>query len=369
MNRPDSGALDPETLFPADYYAGREAFLAAAKAANARIETFEHPTARGPGDRPIWIDVATLGDEDAPFGLGFVSGTHGPEGYVGTAAQVGFLTSNLLDKATGLRVVLLHAHCAFGYAWDTRFNEDNIDLNRNYLDFDQKPWPVNEGYEALADIIELQDLEPETLEASNRAMLVFAMENGFPALQAAITAGQYSHANGLFWGGNGPSWSRNIMESSFVGALKNCKRTIIIDWHTGLGPPGYGEVIYQKRIGTPEWEAGQRVFEDQCCSPLDGTSSSAALNGTLDTALEALLAPAETIFVALEFGTVETKEVISATRAASWLHTKGDRHGPQSAEIRATSKAAFTLDTPQWRADVWVRANWAMASAIAALTA
>jgi hypothetical protein len=367
MTRPAPHSLDAETLFPTDYYAGRDAFLAAAKAAHAKIQTFEHPTARGPGNRPIWIDVATLGNPSAKYGLGFVSGTHGPEGYVGTAAQVGFLTSDLLDRSSDLRIVMLHAHCAYGYAWNSRFNEDNIDLNRNYLDFNQKPWPINEGYEQLAEAIELPDVSPSSLEASNRKMLAYAMENGFPALQAAISAGQYSHPNGLFFGGHAPSWSRQVMESHFVETLRGCERIVIIDWHTGLGPPGYGEVIYSHDPGTERWEVGQAIFEGECRSTKDGSSASADLFGTLDEALERMLQPADTVCVALEFGTIETQAVIAATRATSWLHTRGDRNGPDAPSILATSKAAFYIDTSEWREAVWLRAAWAMDCAVRSL--
>ena len=143
--------IDPETLFSPDYPAARAAFLAAAAQAGARVRSVEHPFARGPGGTPLHMDRAVLGDPDAPAALCVISGTHGPEGYAGSAVQTGLLRSGLAQRyAERQRVILIHAHNPYGFAWDTRFNEDNIDLNRNYLASFAPPLPANPGYEAVA---------------------------------------------------------------------------------------------------------------------------------------------------------------------------------------------------------------------------
>jgi hypothetical protein len=52
-------------------------------------------------------------------------------------------------------VLMIHLINPWGTAWIRRVNEDNIDLNRNYLDLHRQP-PHNEHYEALQRNLQLQ---------------------------------------------------------------------------------------------------------------------------------------------------------------------------------------------------------------------
>ncbi len=63
------------------------------------------------------------------------SGVHGVEGFFGSAVQLAFLEKLPPDwrPPEGAAVVLIHALNPFGFAWQRRFNEENVDLNRNFL--------------------------------------------------------------------------------------------------------------------------------------------------------------------------------------------------------------------------------------------
>ena len=43
---------------------------------------------------------------------------------------------------------MVHAINPHGFAWSRRVTEDNVDLNRNFVDHAQ-PYPSNPGYEEL----------------------------------------------------------------------------------------------------------------------------------------------------------------------------------------------------------------------------
>lgn len=72
-----------------------------------------------------------------------ISGTHGPEGFVGSATQSAFLKQVSLCRTNSTcaatvhdswpTIVLVHALNAYGFANDRRFTEENVDLNRNFL--------------------------------------------------------------------------------------------------------------------------------------------------------------------------------------------------------------------------------------------
>ena len=70
-----------------DTYAdSRERFLDSARRAGADVVTFDHPM-RGMDGEELAIDVATAGPADADAVLLIVSGTHGVEGFTGSALQ------------------------------------------------------------------------------------------------------------------------------------------------------------------------------------------------------------------------------------------------------------------------------------------
>jgi hypothetical protein len=349
----------PEAWFSADYYEARARFVAAASAAGATITSVEHPTARGPGGRPLHMDRALLGPDDAATVVVMISGTHGPEGYCGSGVQTGLLASGRAAglAARGVRVVLLHAHNPYGFAWDTRFNEDNIDLNRNYLPSFEAPLPANPAYEEIAAHAAPADRSPEALEAAETALFAYAAAHGFPALQAAISGGQYTHPQGVYFGGHAPSWSHRTLKALLGEALGSSERVFSIDMHTGLGPSGHGEIITESAPGSPHHDRLVSVFPGEVFSTRDGSSVSAMLSGTMDQALLDLAGERWSAVVALEFGTVDPMSVFRATQASSWLHCHGNPAdgSDQTRAIAGASRAAFYEETPAWKRAVWTR--------------
>ncbi len=358
--RPRPGSGDdamtdaPHGWFAADYYEARDRFRAAAAAAGACLSTAVHPAATGPGGRDLSMDLAVLGA--GPDTLVVISGTHGPEGYPGSAIQTGLFETGeaAAIAAMGVRVAMIHAHNPYGFAWDTRFNEDNIDLNRNYLD-DWADLPDNPGYRVLAEHAALQDRSAEAIEAAQTAIFAYAAEHGFPAMQAALTQGQYSHPQGVYFGGLGPSWSHRTLEAFYRTATDGAGRIVSIDVHTGLGPFGHGELIFQHAPGTALHARVMALWDGEPCTTKDGSSVSADLVGTLDTALERFAPQAEVITLAIEYGTVDPIQVFTATQASSWLHVFGDRDGPEAPAIRQAVRDAFYPQSAEWRQKVWDR--------------
>ena len=55
--------------------------------------------------------------------------------------------------APPLRCVLLHALNPFGFAWRRRVNEDNVDLNRNFLLDDEGYVGCPDGYAHLDPLL------------------------------------------------------------------------------------------------------------------------------------------------------------------------------------------------------------------------
>jgi hypothetical protein len=69
------------------------------------------------------------------------------------------------------------------------------------------------------------------------------------------------------------------------------------------------------------------------------------ISGTVADALRTALPNAQTIYIALECGTVAVMEVLTALRADNWLHAVADQQSPLAQSIKAQIRAALYVDT------------------------
>ena len=359
---------NPTSLFSAGYLEAREKFCAAAARRRCEMSAHLHPHAKGPNGEDLYVDVATSGPAHAAAGLLLISGTHGVEGYAGSACQIGWLGLNSDDTwPPELRVVMIHALNPYGFAWNRRVTEDNVDLNRNFVSHNA-PYPANDGYEQLKSAIAPKDLGPETLRQGSELFRDFIKEYGPFTMQEAVSKGQYAHPDGMYFGGNREQWSAGIVKHVVRRELAHCHRVGVVDFHTGLGPYGHGELISEDATGTPAYERAKAWWPD-VCSTQSGDSVSAAVVGSIDSCLPGLLPRSDVTVGCLEFGTVSTFEVFMALRADNWLHTRGDPEGPEATAIKAQIRGAFYPDQDDWKEMIWNRGEAVVAQAVQGLMA
>ncbi|MEX2630720.1 MAG: M14 family metallopeptidase [Tistlia sp.] len=362
--------MQPSTYFSASYREARRHFLEAARGIGAAPRAEIIPAA-GPAGEELATDVLRIGPARAERVLVTICGTHGVEGYCGSGVQVGWLESGLWREVPhegpgAIAQVLIHAINPYGFAWNRRVNEDNVDLNRNFVDFDS-PLPLNAGYERLHGALCPSDWSEETVEAARVASDLFAEEQGAHGLQAAVSGGQYRHADGLFFGGERPVWSRGTLLSILSRELAGARRVAVVDYHTGLGPYGYGERIAIHRPGSAAEQRVAAWYDGDVTNPAAGTSTSAPLSGTISDGLERHFPALELGMIALEYGTEPVPEVLESLRADNWLHNHGDPATPLGREIKARVRNAFYGDTDGWKQAIWERALATQRQAVAAL--
>lgn len=353
------------SLFAADYAAARRKFIAAADTAGAQLVSYEHPLA-GPNGEALAADTAWLGPKDAGSVLVLLSATHGVEGFHGSAAQIDWLQNGILPEGTALLAV--HAINPHGFAWLRRVTEDGVDLNRNFIDFG-KPLPENHGYDELADAIIPSALDKASLMAADIRLKEYADYYGQVAFEAALSGGQFAHADGLFYGGTAPSWSRLTCEAIVRDFnLANRQRVAVIDFHTGLGPFGYGEPICDHLPGTVGLKLARRWYGQSVTEPAIGTSTSVAKEGLSDFGWQNMLSDA-VVFIALEFGTYSFDNMTRVLRGDHWLHRQGDIdwHADRSRQIKAEIRRHFYPETLDWQQMVLFRSRQCIVQALAGL--
>jgi predicted deacylase len=354
--------------FSTGYAEARRKFREVARAVGGEAVA-HHQTGTGPDDatadgaglpradqrEPLSTDMAWFGPAGARRLLLAQSGTHGVEGFCGSGIQIGWLCTGLHRKLPAdTAMLLVHAINPHGFAWQRRVNEDNIDLNRNFVAHGGG-YPVNSGYEQLRDSICPREWTPEARAAADETLRAYGQRHGAMALQGAITSGQYIHAEGVFYGGNRASWSQRTLSAILQRFAGKVQEVGFIDLHTGLGPLGYGEIISNHEGDSPALARVRDWFGDEATTTGDGTSSAATIQGDINNGVIAAVPQANVTGVTLEYGTVPLEQTLNAVRADNWLHIHGRLVSDQARDIKAEIRTAFYPETDEWKRLVFQR--------------
>ena len=358
--------MSRSATFSQSYAEARGKFLAAADAAGLDAHSRAHPLLGRDGEA-LALDVVRDGPADAAGVLLLSSACHGVEGFCGSGVQVALLGDvawREAVRAAGVAVVYLHALNPYGFSWWRRVTQENVDLNRNFIDFSQ-PLPANPAYDEIHHLL-LPTQWPPPSEVEE-AIARYIAERGMPAWQAALSGGQYAHSQGLFYGGHNPTWSHQTLRQSLRDHCQRCRRLAWIDFHTGLGPCGHGERIYAGREDPAGVARAREWWGDAVTSIYDGSSSSARLTGLICEAAYQECAQAEYAGIALEYGTVPMPEVMDALRADHWLEVHPETPAPQRDAIKRRMRDAFYVDTDEWKQRIVEQALEAARQALAGL--
>ena len=339
------GGLQP---FSASYAVARNRFLEAARARADHLHSFVID-APGSQDEVLALDAALIRPANERALLVVTSGTHGVEGFCGSGCQLALLGDDgLLAQAQQAQVALLlvHALNPYGFSWQSRTNEHNIDLNRNARAFDAPP-PPNEGYAQLHPHL-VPDHWPPSAE-HRQALAAFIDTHGFPAYQEAVSRGQYTHPQGVFFGGTARSASLRHFKSLLESHGPNYSDIGWIDIHTGLGPWGHAEKIFAGRNDPQEIERARHWWGMDVAVPFAGTSASVAITGQVASLIYEACPRARPTCMALEFGTVTLDAMFEAVRGEAWLRSHPSASTEQAERIRKGMRDAFFSGSPVWQ--------------------
>ena len=191
------------------------------------------------GDQETTIDYLFLQHEQSKKLHILISGTHGVEGYAGSAIQ--FKTLDIILKKSEsssdapISYLMIHALNPYGYKNNRRCTKNNIDLNRNYLETDNFHEPDYPH--------QIFELVSTYLFSFYFIYLFFSIlfQYGYTKAREYIVKGQYSYEQGLFYGGKKREQNITVLETLLSGIdYKSYDDIYIFDIHTGLGK--YGEL-------------------------------------------------------------------------------------------------------------------------------
>ena len=287
-------------FFSPDYVTARDRFRHGVLNTGGQIESIRVDAA-GPRGDDLTIDVGWFGSSAPRRAFIHSSGLHGVEGFAGSAIQLQWLEEGIGQVPDDGAIAIVHALNPYGMAWLRRADENNVDLNHNFLGTDEDYSGAPEHYAALNAW--LNPVSPPAPDAFRLRALGKVLRYGMPALRAEMTEGQYDFPAGLSFGGRQHAQATRRFQIYLSGRLAFADRLVGVDVHTGPGPFGEGAFLLAGAEPTGH--------------------SSGANRGTLGSLYCRMFPGAKVHFATQEFGTGGTLSALAALRAENRHHHYG----------------------------------------------
>ncbi|MGZ6487771.1 MAG: M14 family metallopeptidase [Pseudobdellovibrio sp.] len=306
-----------------------------------------------------------------------VSGTHGIEAFAGSAVQRYILDQKLDNKTTAY--LMVHGFNLWGFKNLRRVNENNIDLNRNFV-LDRNHFKPDDSQYAL---LNTNMLNPETPPSAgvfaHGLFLIKAAYNmavyGLETLRAAILKGQYTFENGLFYGGKEPQEQELLINQLVTKYFTPYKKIFMIDLHTGYGERAKLHLLAGKQADENSTKL-KRVFPE---SEIDFADKKKfyVIEGEMLTFFgqqAAQIAKADVIGITFEFGTLDSQKTNGSIESLRRMILENQNfHYPAQPEdadkIKEQFREMFYPSDPAWRQAVLEQADARMAQVMKYLNA
>ena len=134
------------------------------------------------------------------------TGVHGIEGYIGSVMLDVFFEEIFTGIDTDKTGVLVVANVnPYGMKYHRRYNENNVDLNRNFIiDWENFDLASNKDYPEVKEFLQPEGKIGNALWHEVGFYLSLAKEaltKGADKVSDALLTGQYEYANGVYYGG------------------------------------------------------------------------------------------------------------------------------------------------------------------------
>ncbi len=215
------------------------------------------------------------------------TGVHGMEGYIGSVMLDVFFEEIYPTLDTDTTGVLVIANVnPYGMKYMRRYNENNVDLNRNFiLDWESFDLTSNKDYPEVKEFLQPEGKIGNAFwhEAGFYMSLAKeALTKGADKVSDALLTGQYEYPEGVYYGGTGDEVSTAYLKGVFNDCLDGEYENIVhIDVHSGYGPR-YNMVIFNSVYETMTEAQTKAAFNYDYVISHDSESFYATTGDTTD---------------------------------------------------------------------------------------
>lgn len=303
------------------------------------------------------IPYATIGDGADKILI--YSGLNGLDAFYGSAAQNMFLDkfAPRLSAEFRKKYTIILVHVVNGYGMDNRIIEtvdadgNLVHLNRNFV-IDYNKLPENTKYQYAHKML----LGKPGTKKINK-LTEYRKQHLYDNTWYAIADGQYTHKNGLFYGGQIPTAENQMMMSICDKTIGNSKFAQVFGLYTGDGfyNDVYGNVSGTLQVLHSENHPAAQFYRHICWNMKNNVAARPhyTINGNFAHALEHRLVGATKKIFATDFF-VGTKKTTDVPHINKFYHMGNARYELQKyGEISDKTKDillnAFCPSSSMWR--------------------
>jgi hypothetical protein len=346
------------------YIKNREAFRSESKKLKDKFDSVLLFSRNVPSkiDNDLTIDFCYLpAKKETKKLLILTSGTHGVEGYVGSAVQRMFMNEILTPKTvekTG--ILLVHSVNPFGFKYTRRVTENNVDFNRNCNTEQSFFSSKNDGYGKLIGMLNPTG-KVNTGCLKNKFFMLVAinklLKESMASLRQAILQGQYKYKNGLYFGGDEFEPQLTILGDVFKTISANYDTVFNIDLHTGYGERAVAH-LFPNPIDNKKIKTGlENIFKGYEINWGD-SNNFYTINGSFTDYIGKLLANKTYYPMVLEYGTLNSQSTVGSIKSLHnmILENQGFHYGYKSAKDSLKVMNAFVEmynpSSEKWRTKI-----------------
>lgn len=309
----------------------------------------------GPNGQPLYVDVAAHTSTDDEHRIVIASGVHGVEGFIGACIQLKALqrlAHEGIPERTG--IVMIHAVNPWGFAHLRRVDENNADVNRNFINsIDSTPLSPVEyaGLDPVINPCEAPAIGGE-LRYWLKAGKLIAQNRGIRKLFRPIAEGQYDFPKGLFFGGFNVGESCELLQRLVLEHSAGVERVSILDVHSGLGPSATATLISRSNMMPPAQQMSWLHTHYQQPVLIDNASVNVYnAQGTFSQWCQQALSNKSFLYLCVEIGTVNPIRLFSALRRENQAHHWSAGSSRSYRQTKQALLEVFAPRSPRWRAD------------------
>ncbi len=344
--------MEISTYYSDSYSEARQKFIQYSSEAGAVLSSEVHPE-KGPNGEDLCTDYALFGNPSASKALVLLSGTHGVEGFAGSAIQIAIIKDiQKIIYNTNVKVIIIHGLNPYGMAFARRADHQNIDVNRNYIDFSKTLSP-NVPYESLASILAPKNMNLFSDILSWSRMFMYRAVRGNDFAQHALQRGQRSHPQGLFYGGTEQAWSHRVLKKILQVSVGVVQELVVLDIHTGLGKYGTMKLLSGEYNDSEEAKRARRMWGDKQIQCIDPSSDNfKKIQGSTSECIVEAFPKSNNTMVTMEFGTYSPVKIFRALRNENWAHHHGKKESRLYNKMKKQLVDSFYPNDLLWKRDV-----------------
>lgn len=362
---PETLSLEPEpsnlVYFKETYEGCRDQFRLQAEKVTGRFDGVEisHLSVDSGASSDLTIDYCYIpAQKESRRLMILISGIHGVEGYVGSAVQQ--MVLNEMVQTADLQetgILFVHGLNPYGFKFNRRVTENNVDLNRNCMADAAGFQTQNRGYTSLNSW--LNQRKPLNLTAFDHFFFPFyaarkLLKYKTGVMRQAVLQGQYQYETGIYFGGKALEPNIEVFTPLVQSVAADYEIVLAIDLHSGYGERGTLHLFPAVLDHPVKRQRIEALFDGFHIDWAD-TEDFYTVNGDLLTYLGQVLSPDIYMSMPFEFGTQDTQSTLGSIKALHnmMVENQGVHHGyaDKADEIKVKKRfiEGFFPSSPAWR--------------------